>query len=181
MKPFVKGLIAFFGILLISVSAHAQSFLLEPYLGYNSGKIDTGTEYDLSGVNYGVRLGYGSANGFMAGFDYMMGNWTYKTKPNSSTLNPKDAGLFFGYQWPESFRLYAEYVLDSVGFHSVNSSKGVFTGTAIKAGVGYTITTNVAINLEYIQHDYDKSNGSDADPDITTKIYGLNVSFPLNF
>ncbi|MBX3022159.1 MAG: outer membrane beta-barrel protein [Bdellovibrionales bacterium] len=156
------------------------AILLEPYLGYHTGKYDSGSrEYDLSGLNFGARLGYQNL-GLQLGLDYMTGAWTVKTDP-SLDAEPSDLGLFVGYQFPVMMRVYGVYNLQSKNKAKSSAGSSTLEGSGIKLGVGFTSLPLVAVNLEYRSSTYTKVDGNSLSKNAKDNTYGLTVSLPLTF
>jgi hypothetical protein len=157
------------------------SLLLEPYLGYHTGKYTQGsTDQNLSGVSYGGRLGFQQL-GFMGGIDYMTGSWKDDASPNSSTVTPSNLGVFVGYNFPILVRVYGEYGFSNSLKLSNNGGSDTLKGTGIKLGVGFTALPFLSINLEYITDTYTKDSNGTLTPEVTDKLYGVSVSLPLTF
>ncbi len=162
------------------VSSANASILIEPYLGYHTGKSKQTTTEDFSGMTYGARLGYQQL-GFMLGLDYMTGKWTEKGTPNVD-LTPSSLGAFVGYNFPVMLRVYGVYGFqNSVKAEAGGTSSKLEGSPALKLGVGFTALPLVSINLEYMTATYDKSDGHTLNPNMTSTAYGLTVSLPFTF
>jgi hypothetical protein len=160
-------------------TAHAD-LLLEPYLGYDTGKVEQGgTSEDLNGVSYGARIGF-QRLGFMIGGDVKSGKWKYHSSP-SLDVTPQELGVFVGYNFPVMLRVYGVYNFDSQNKYEISSGDLKYEGTGFKLGVGFTGLPFVSINLEYSNSTFDELNGRDMTNDMTSKMYGINVSLPLTF
>src|SRR5262249_2347880 len=134
--------------------------LVEPYLGYHTGKVkQTGaTDITGKGVTFGGRFGY-QQMGFSAGLDYMTGKWTNDATP-SADISPTDLGFFVGFNFPMMVRVYGVYnfqVKEKVSSSAFNVTD---EGNGIKLGVGFTSLPFVAINLEYLSSKLTKQNGT---------------------
>ena len=154
--------------------------LIEPYLGYHTGKFEIGsTENDTKGITYGGRIGYQSL-GFMGGFDYMTGTWTSESSGSDVDVTPTDMGVFIGYKFPVLIRAYFTYNFDAQTKAESGGSSNKFTGKGMKLGIGYTGFPFVSINLEYISDSYDEMDGMSLSSDATGKMYGLTISAPFD-
>lgn len=175
MKKLLLSLTATLG-LAISSQAFA-GFHIDPFLGYETGKSKTGsTEYDVTGLSYGARLGWGML-GFSFGGEVALSNLTVKSTP-SSDFTGTDLGVFVGYEFPIMLRAYATYFASSTAKSSSSESTGS-GGTRI--GVGYTGLPFVTINLEMVSRAFDKSKTGGIESTIDTKVNTtmLSVSVPL--
>jgi len=147
----------------MSSTAHA-GILIEPYLGYEMGDLirkdvgsTTETTDKVSGVSYGMRLGYKFLLPWVA-LDYSSGTAT--GKPDSGTdfdLTKSSLGAVVGVNLP-LIRMWAGY-----GFSNEATIKGTagsnnlkLKGNYLKAGVGLGFIPLVSINLEYKINDIKK-------------------------
>ncbi len=156
--------------------------LIEPYLGYLTGKTEQGsTEVDISGVNFGARLGYKSFLGLMGGFDYMTAKLEDEANPKND-VTPSQLGVFVGFEFPILLRVYGVYgISNKTKYKDSNGSDTLEGGDHIKLGVGFTALPLVSINLEYIMASYDENDGQSFSPELTMKTYGLSISAPFDF
>lgn len=161
--------------------AHAD-LLLEPYVGYQTGKYKAGgTSTDFSGLDYGARVGWQQL-GFMVGLDFMTGKMTDKDKPKSNDVTPESLGLFVGYNFPVLLRVYGVYGFNNSLKFEQSGSSGKFEGSPqVKLGLGYNFLPLLSIALEYTTGTYDEFNGHKLSSDLTTSAYGLSVSVPFTF
>lgn len=177
IRVLVMSLFFAFGAVAISGSPAQADWLIEPYLGYHTGKLKVSSaDSDANGVTYGGRLGFQSFTGLMLGADYMTGAWTAKTNPHQD-MTPKELGVFVGYDFPVLMRVYATYFFDSkLDFDNGSNLEG----HDMRLGVGFkTLIPLVTINLEYGFGNYDKSHGHSLSNEYKTNYYGLTVSLPL--
>ncbi|MCB0350400.1 MAG: outer membrane beta-barrel protein [Bdellovibrionales bacterium] len=173
-KLFIAMAIAMFG------ASQAQAgFMIEPYLGYETGSSTSSgsADEDYTGTLFGARLGY-SMMGFMFGADYMTASGTIEQTGGDLDLKTTDLGAFVGYEFPIMFRIYLSYMFDSKA-----TPDGVgydFEGSATRFGIGYTGLPFVAINLEMIKRTYDEtSTGLSISPEQNLETYALTISLPL--
>jgi hypothetical protein len=164
------------------VSTANAGVLIEPYLGYSIGTTEQGaSENDISGVNFGARLGYKSFLGLMGGFDYMTGTLQDDANPKND-VTPSQLGVFLGYEFPILLRVYGVYgISNKAKFKDRNGSDNLEGGNNMKLGVGFTALPLVSINLEYVVASYDESNGNTLNPELSMKTYGISVSAPFDF
>ena len=169
---------------MINSSAQA-SLLLEPYLGYVSGKTEiSNTTSKFTGTELGARVGF-SNMGFALGVDYNVGKFTDDQTPkNDLTVN--DLGVFVAYKFPVFIRAYLTYV-PSPEVKSKDSGPELTysSGNLTKLGVGFTGFPFININLEYIMATYGKISAGGITADLPssakTTAYALSVSAPFNF
>lgn len=156
MKKIFAALAVMIGM---SSAAHA-GILIEPYLGYEMGDFyykyaGGSTEYkdSLSGVGYGMRLGYKFLLPWVA-LDYTSGSGTAKRDSAASSTDQdftrSSLGAVVGVDLP-LIRAWAGY-----GFSNEATLKGVnggadtkIKGNYLKAGVGLGFIPFVSLNLEY--------------------------------
>lgn len=174
-----------FGALILCagyVSSASADILVEPYLGYYTGKYEVGsTSEDFSGLGFGARVGYKHMLGLMLGLDYMTGKMEDKAAVKSD-ITPNQLGFFVGYEFPILLRVYGVYnFMDKTeGKNSTGTTK--YEGdSGVKLGVGFTPLPLLSVNLEYGFSSYDEANGHSLSPTFDTKYYGLSVSLPLTF
>jgi hypothetical protein len=162
------------------LSSANASVLLEPYVGYQTGKTkNSGISTDFSGLDYGARVGW-QQMGFMLGLDFMTGKMTDKAKPTSNDLTPQSLGVFVGYNFPVLLRVYGTYGFsNSVKLEHTGVSDKVEGTSLLKLGVGYNFLPLLSIALEYTTATYDKYNGTKMTNDTTSSAYGISVSVPF--
>ena len=148
----MNNIIPFIIAAMIGTTFFSQSYagiLIEPYFGYNlMGKEDS-SDYDFSGLGYGLRVGF-TRMGLMVGIGYEMADWDMEI-PNAPDGDAELSELyaFIGYEFPVLVRVWAGYAFQSkVTYNSDNA-----TGKGIRLGVGYTGLPFASINLEYQKRD----------------------------
>lgn len=158
--------------------AHAD-LLLEPYVGYQTGKYKGGgSSTDFSGLDYGARIGWQQL-GLMVGLDFMTGKMTDKDTPKSD-ITPQSFGVFVGYNFPVLLRVYGVYGFSNSMKFEQSGASGKFEGSPqLKIGLGYNFLPLLSIALEYTTGTYDEFNGRNMGTDMTTSAYGLSVSVPF--
>ncbi len=153
---------------LVLMGSVAQAgFLVEPYLGYESGTLtqtDT-ANIDLSGkttmVDAGLRVGYIFGRGIWLAVDYMTGfngKFTYDDVTNGTTMktNKTDLGVTLGFDYQRKFRMYLGYFVEPV-FRTVDEAIGgqentYLNGSSYKVGIGYIFGTWFAWSVEYYKN-----------------------------
>lgn len=163
-----------FTALLLSSPAMA-SLYLEPYLGYETGKMENpGSSENVAGTNLGLKLGYESL-GFALGADYMRGSLKVDSSPSQTGTN-QDLGIFAQFTFPILVKVSGTYF-----FSNEFEDTGKLTGSGTKIGVGYTGLPFVSLNLDLISIHYNKfKNGGTVDVDGDRKTWMLSVSLPLS-
>ncbi len=176
-------------LLLFGVSSvtHA-SLLFEPQFGsivsgQESGAVaESHANQRLRGNNYGGRVGLLGEH-WMTGLEYMRGDLRIQNSENVTLLKQSNVGAFLGYQWESGFRFYGTYFFsahEEVQTLPITRLKG---GYAAKLGLGYTIFSGLALNVEYYysQHDrIDQGLGSIAlSPAEKLSYWLVSLSFPL--
>ncbi|MDG0815857.1 outer membrane beta-barrel protein [Bdellovibrio svalbardensis] len=176
-----KLLISLALILGFSGVAHAN-IMIEPYLGYETGK-NTDPDGKTSGTVIGGRLAYKAPVMFWAGLDGAFETGT--NKPDSNALTNSDfkrTTLYavVGVDLPILFRVWAGYGFsDELKLETTPSMKG--TGTNYKFGLGFTALPFVSLNAEYIKGKLTGGDIHDNFPDAQNESVVLSVSLPLVF
>lgn len=170
-------------LLLIVITSTARAeILLEPYLGYFTGKWEQGTsDQDVTGLGYGARIGSQMA-GLMFGADYMTGSWKDDSTPTKNDITPSILGAFIGFKFPTIVRIWAMYAPEifnpSVKF-SAGSSTTKYEGSGLKFGIGFSVAPLVSLNFEMLNTTYDEANGQNMSTDLKVNMYALTVSLPF--
>lgn len=177
----LKFISAFVVISSYAATARAE-ILLEPYLGYSSGKWEQGTsDQDVTGLGYGARIG-SQMTGLMFGADYMTASWKDNSTPIKNDITPSILGAFIGFKFPTIVRVWAMYAPEifnpSVKF-SAGSTTTKYEGTALKFGIGFSIAPLVSLNFEMLNSTYDEANGQNMTNDLKVNVYTLGVSLPF--
>jgi hypothetical protein len=162
--------------LFTALPAHA-GILLEPYLGYGTGSIDTTPKADVTGLMYGARVGFTMPVLFVAA-DYSLG--TMKAKQAGVSTNGDQT--MFGIDVGASIPMVP--VRAWVGYDFTNQNKSSTTkleGNAIKLGAGFSGLPFISLNVEYIMGKYTKANGVDLTTDLKSNVVFLSVSAPFDF
>lgn len=165
-------------VLILATPVAQADLLLEPYLGYYTGKSDDGTEETkFKGMGLGGRVGYQQL-GFMVGGEYMTGKWSDNDDPQND-ITPSILGVFVGYNFPVLLRVWGTYGLSVKSKVDDGTTTRDLKGDALKLGVGCTILPLVSVNFEYMTSTFDEMDGQALTTDIKQKTYGLSVSLPL--
>jgi hypothetical protein len=162
----------------------SAGFMAEPFLGLESGSV-TGT--DLSGASFtptqvttfglGTRLGYRWA-GFWTGLEASYFTGTGKTGSTSSTITDTNAGLMFGYDFSNKYRLAAGYMVMSNVNDKDDSAEATYKGTAFKVSVGYFFQPRMTVNVEYLSHSFSKVSSSTQELNVSD-VYGSLKNDPI--
>jgi hypothetical protein len=160
---------------LAAVSAHA-GLLIEPYLGYQAGSLKTtegsmganpNTAHDdtSSGLTFGGRLGITFPLLFIAA-DYS----TTNGKSGSDNMILNQLGATAGLAVP-FFRAYLGYSFMNDAKLQRSTGDVTLSGSALKAGVGFTGLPFISLNLEYIMNTFNKYKGPGVDQSIDNSGY----------
>ena len=190
MKHIILSLLAFTFVSFAQTQVQA-GILIEPYIGYEMGKITAeatvgGTpvpvgDADYDGYNLGARLGF-STLGFSFGADYMLSTGEDEDKDESSMNH---LGAFVGFDFPVLFRVYAVYMFSvkNTQKDTANNTETDLEGSGYKLGVGFTGLPFVSINLEAIVREFDEESGTVLGQPYTLSLKTastmLSVSIPL--
>lgn len=178
----VIGCLLVFGF--YSSSAVAGPYI-EPYLGYVfTGDSETtiagvsSGEGDLSGVSYGLRVGWSLPALLTFGLEYQGGTLTYEEDGSADEdYDIANLGVFASAKFL-FFRAYATYFFDA---KIEDESNTEYSGTGFKIGVGYTGLPFIAINLDYTSNNYDEDDPTSGIPfDIDSTLTMLSVSVPFS-
>lgn len=195
---------SFLGVVLAAfVFFHAQAgagIMIEPWLGYESGKVKCTTVGgsdcggDTTGVHYGARLGYKTIVGLWLAGEYNGSSGLKTTQPNGNPdldTEHKSIGATVGFDLLFGLRLFAGYnFVEELETSSPGSSSAKYKGgNSVKIGAGYKLPLiPLAFNLEMITSTYKKleTNGIEVDVDSVYSTlkhtgYILSVSAPFDF
>ncbi len=193
----MKKFIILFSAVLGFQSTALAGLLFEPYFGYQSmtTNLKTGSavgSYALklegAGIGVGFRFGYTGTLLFLA-LDYGAATLSTKQKEGAIPISPgnslhSNTGVTFGLNFP-FVRPYAGYIFDS---QFIGSDSGL-TGTGSKAGLGFSFSPKILINLEYSASTFNKYQESSVvslPNDLTYESasiagFTLNISAPFSF
>lgn len=170
--------LALVGALLFSGFSARAGIMIEPYLGYETGsQLAPATNSigdnsgQISGMNYGARIGYMAPMLFWVALDGTAGSSKFKagntgTNVNFGTNMDADvsrtvAGLTVGVNLPILLRVWAGYNFMDNFQNKLSSTSATdkYEGTSYKAGVGLKLIPFLSLNLEVIQRAYTKASG----------------------
>lgn len=169
-----------FVILSLFVATNASAgILLEPYLGYHieKGEQSGSADSDITGLGYGVRLGWTLPLVFIA-FDYSAGGLEAEAGGTTTDADYTAMGLVVGASLPvlrvwAGYNFSTELELDSVL---------KLEGAGMKVGAGFKLpVVPISFNLEYIMNEYDEVAGITLTDKYEQKGLFLSVSAPFNF
>lgn len=146
--------------------------LLEPYIGYESGKqtVETSTPafntvFTTSGAVLGGRFGYTFPILFWAGLDYSLttGGNGKSDNPlvNDNTYTRSNLYLVAGFDFPILVRAWFGYgIMNESSGTSAGTTSKLSGGQSSKLGVGFTGLPFVSINLEAYFQKPNKQDGN---------------------
>ncbi len=176
MKKIFAALVVSLGM----ASVSQASWMIEPYLGYEFGKVKDSSPGEISGTNLGLRLAYRLPVLVWFGLDGTYGlTGTYKpdTGANSDMQRTSLYGVV-GVDLPILLRGWIGVnLMNEMKFKDYSDNK--LKGSGLKVGVGFTGLPFVSLNLEYINDKFDEYAGSSISPEAKTDSYMLSVSLPL--
>ncbi len=166
--------------------------VLEPYAGYDMGKMKflsvaglSGSEWESSGFAFGARVSYTIPMLFFS-LDYNseMGS-ARRTSPSSLNSDTSGSTLFLlmGMNLPLLRGWLGYGLMQETTFKSVpNVGDMTATGSGLKVGLSYSGLSFMAVNLEYIRKSFlaVKTSASEVNADGTGDIVRLSVSVPIN-
>ena len=175
MKKIINALLLFS---VLSFTAQAQAFFVEPFASYMvNGDIGNPSQ-DLSGTTFGLRAG-GSTLGFLYGAEYNMSTWESETSSSVKTdWDGTNIGLVVGYEFPIMLRAWLTYNFSQ----KLEKGNYSYEGSGYKLGVGYTGFPFVVIGVEMASYNYDKGELSGTTltgVDFDLKATMLTISVPL--
>ena len=180
---------------------------MEPLVGYrkinaefslsNLGATHDGDyEFEVTGPEFGLKLGYALPLAFVVGVDYRIGTDESEQKSGTAPLGGGDGGestnlgVFVGFTTVPLFNFWVNYKFEFKTKESEGDDKGDYDkGTGYGVGVGFTGLPFVSINLEYnkytMDETFDASTGvvtslptnNESDRDVTEIVLGVSVPF----
>lgn len=150
-------------VFLLVPSAAKADLFIEPYLGYEVGRVNMTTTTDVgwsgntSGVAIGARLGY-SIPLLFAALDYAYASDSTSSMsgsgaPADGSATRSSLGLVAGVKIP-MLRAYAGYGFSDKFTLKPSSGDLTLTGTSIKLGASFTGLPLINLNLEYVMATY---------------------------
>lgn len=180
-----RGLLICGLLVFLTITQKVQAgLLLEPYLGYVSGKQTSGSaSANFTGTELGTRVGYSTFN-FSLGADYITAKYTDDSS-SKNDLTMSDLGIFASYKFPILLRVFATYVPSSqLKGSAQNILDYTYKGNTTRLGVGFTGFPIININLEYITATYKDlevlGQTTSLSSSVTTSAYALSISVPFD-
>ncbi|MNJ96665.1 hypothetical protein D3C87_143940 [compost metagenome] len=176
----MKKLLAIVALTVGFASVSQAGWMVEPYLGYEMGKIKDNAEGDQTATNLGVRVAYTLPVLVWLGLDGTYGlTGEYKPDAGSSAdFNRKSLYGVVGVDLPILLRGWLGYSL----MNEVDTgSPGTLKGSSFKIGLGFTALPFLSLNLEYINDKFDEFDGNSFSPEAKNEAYMFSVSLPFNF
>lgn len=176
----MKKFLALFAVMFGIGSASHAGIMIEPYLGYEMGKLKDLSEGSLDGSQAGLRLAYTLPVLFWLGVD---GTTTISAtvKPDlGANEDAKRTTMYgvVGVDFPILLRAWVGYsVVDELKLET----SGKFKGSSYKVGFGFTGLPFLSLNLEYVNEQFDELEGVSLPQDQKNDSYVLSVSLPLEF
>lgn len=175
-----KAISLFLFLTVFAGFAHA-GILIEPNVGYDTGTTkavdisDFESSSTVSGVSYGLRLGYKFLVPWVA-LDYSLAD----LKSEGTDIKRTALGAVIGADLPIGLRIFGGY-----GFDNKLKVEGgsEFSGTYTKVGLGMSLVPMIALNAEYIMHKMEKIDDADIDTSYKKWEYNsiyLSLSIPFN-
>lgn len=175
----MKKLLAVVALTLGFVSVSQASVMVEPYLGYEFGKVKDSVEGDVKATNLGLRLAYKTPVMLWVGVDATYGlTGTLDTSPSADFNRKTSMYGVLGIDLPILLRAW-------LGYSFVNEvdtgSPGKLKGDSMKLGLGFTGLPFVSLNLEYLKDEYKDLGSASLSPKAKGETYMFSVSLPLHF
>lgn len=175
----------------LGISKANAGILIEPYLGYGTGKLKfsyngDSANLDISGTGVGMRLGYSMMVPFFA-LDYLGSSETGKQSGYQDVdVTQTQIAAVVGASIP-FVRIYGGYILSNELKTKSDSSTQLFKGKGTKVGVSFKGIPFVSLNLEYQMNDFTEleQDGatikfSDYNIDMDSSRTFLSVSVPFD-
>ena len=190
--------VVLFSLSLTSIKAQA-GILLEPYLGYKFGSVNstngtsnsspgTANSYTTNGLVYGGRLGIRVPLVFFAA-DYSMASGKMNGSGIDSDMTQSSLFAVAGLNLA-IIRAWVGYGFMNNLTQKLGAGDVTYEGSALKAGLGFSGIPFVSINLEYIQDTFTKytspANGqqdisaANQISDASGKSLMFSISLPFN-
>lgn len=175
----MKKLLVLSSVVLFTSFANA-GMLLEPYLGYQMGKIDYsgGVEGDTKGTGLGLRVGYQMVIPWIA-LDVQLGKGKVSKVNPESDYSYTDVGVTAGASVP-FLRPFVGYIPAAKHkFEPDTGSSYNLEGNGLKLGLGIKLLPFIDINIEQVTYTYKKIDGLDLSSDVKMKntIVGIGMTF----
>lgn len=173
----MKKIVAVFALVLGFTGVAKADLMVEPYLGYEFGKVKDAAEGDLTGTQMGLRLGYKSPLMFWAALDGTFGiSGEFKDDTGKDDVKRTTLSAVVGVDLPVLLRAWAGYGLTN----ELKFDNGSIKGHNYKIGVGFTGLPFVSLNFEYLNEKFDDLPGG-ATGEIKNDSYVVSVSLPMSF
>lgn len=157
-----------------------SSYILEPYLGYESGYLTQNGIQEMTtlGNHFGARLGF-TFWGIGMGIDYMTSSQTVTQVGQKSDYKPVDYGVFLKYHILTDFILYGTFFVASSSKVQPDENTKNFSGSGYKLGVGWRLYSFCEIGLELITRKYSKYDDQAMSNTLLGSTAGLSIAVPL--
>lgn len=162
------------------VTESESSYILEPYVGYESGYLTQKGIQEMTslGHHFGARLGF-TFWGIGMGIDYMTSSQTVTQVGQKSDYKPVDYGVFFKYHILTDFILYGTFFVASSSKVQPEENTKNFSGSGYKLGVGWRLYSFCEIGLELITRKYSKYDDQTMSNTLLGSTAGLSIAVPL--
>lgn len=174
----MKKIVAVLALVLGFTGVAKADLLVEPYLGYEFGKVKEDAKGDLTGTQMGLRLGYKSPLMLWAALDGtfgVSGEFKPDVGPNSDAKRTTISAVV-GLDLPILLRAWVGYGISN----EMKMDSGTSKGHNYKVGVGFTGLPFVSLNFEYLNEKFDDIPGL-PNGEIKNDAYVVSVSLPLSF
>lgn len=179
-----------FACITLTSFVSSAGFHFEPYLGgalMGKWKSDD-TKGDISMTELGLKMGYQAPSGFQIGGELQLAGSEYEKFLSTTETKAGLAafGIYTGYQSEMGWRGYLHFLFASALAFDDTAKTGL-AGNGLKLGVGYSIVSWFAINVEYHSMTYSKykdnvvSDFTSLSPKFKNDFIFLTFSFPFNF
>jgi hypothetical protein len=170
----------------IGATANATVYI-EPYVSKEIGDWDGSVtvtapvagDMDLSdsidGLIYGAKIAY-SVVGYGVGADISLGTLTDKDE-TTDDFDVQDLGAYLQIRFANRWRFSATYFLSA----KLDDGDTEFSGSGMKAGIGYVFLKHASVHLDYTMINYDKATSSSltfGTVDLDRNSFQIGLSFP---
>lgn len=171
----MRKLLIIFLFCLHCLQSFSFDIVLEPYLGYGTGKwLESGVSESAHGLGMGART-FLFEKGIMGGLDFSLDILNSSPNDIDTDVERNALGLFGGFSLP-AFPLRAWM---SFFFYDRVESRpgGQYDGGGVKFGVGADLFQLFSLNMEYLTSSYDEQKGKPLSQDNELKTIFFSVSF----
>ncbi|MFV8258928.1 hypothetical protein ACNQKP_14060 [Bdellovibrio bacteriovorus] len=175
----MKKLLVMLAVVMGFGSVSHADILLEPYLGYETGKT-TDPDGKIDGTVFGARVAYKTPIMLWVGVDGAFG-LSGTSKPDAGGDETSKRSSVYGVVGIDLPILLRGWLGVSLKNEVDLEDSGKLSGKSTKLGVGFTGLPFLSLNLEYLKDTFDELDGNSLATDAQSETVMFSVSLPLEF